>query len=53
MGKNPDIQEKLYEEVSSVLKDGQLADSQLLQKMPYLRGVLKESERSVILSTIS
>ncbi|EDV24787.1 uncharacterized protein TRIADDRAFT_56952 [Trichoplax adhaerens] len=45
LGKNPDIQDKLYHEVSSVLKDGELPDSQTLQKMPYLRGVIKESQR--------
>ncbi|EDV24791.1 uncharacterized protein TRIADDRAFT_25545 [Trichoplax adhaerens] len=45
LGKNPDIQEKLYQEVSSVLKNGQFPDSQSVQKMPYLKGVIKESER--------
>ncbi|EDV24788.1 uncharacterized protein TRIADDRAFT_56953 [Trichoplax adhaerens] len=45
LGKNPDIQDKLYREVSSVLKDGELPDSQAIQKMPYLRGVIKESQR--------
>ncbi|EDV24789.1 uncharacterized protein TRIADDRAFT_25487 [Trichoplax adhaerens] len=45
LGKNPDIQEKLYQEVSGILKDGQFPDSQTVQKMPYLRGVIKESQR--------
>lgn len=49
LGKNQDIQQKLYEEVNSVLKNNELPNSQSLQKMPYLRGVLKESERLVSL----
>ncbi|EDV24792.1 uncharacterized protein TRIADDRAFT_56957 [Trichoplax adhaerens] len=53
LGKNPNIQEKLYKEVSSVLKDGQFPDSHSVQKMPYLRGVIKESQRlyPVLLAT--
>ncbi|EDV25236.1 uncharacterized protein TRIADDRAFT_56978 [Trichoplax adhaerens] len=45
LGKNPDIQENLYQEVKSVIKDRECLDWDSLQKMSYLRGVLKESQR--------
>lgn len=47
LGKNPDIQEKLYQEVKSVIDNGSQFDSAGLQKMPYLRGFIKESQRYI------
>ena len=41
LSRNTDVQEKIYEEITKVLeKDG--VSYEMLQKMPYLRGCLKE-----------
>ncbi|EDV24804.1 uncharacterized protein TRIADDRAFT_56983 [Trichoplax adhaerens] len=45
LGKNPEIQEKLYQEVSNVLKKGEYPDSGAIQKMSYLRALIKETQR--------
>ncbi|EDV24803.1 uncharacterized protein TRIADDRAFT_25150 [Trichoplax adhaerens] len=45
LGKHPDIQEKLYQEVCSVMKKGEHPNSLSVQKMPYLRGLIKECQR--------
>ena len=39
------MQKRLYEEVSSVLKPDELATPATLQKMPFLRGCIKETLR--------
>ncbi len=46
LAKNPDVQDKLYEEVQRQLptKESKL-DKNALDKMPYLRAVVKESLR--------
>ena len=45
LARNPNVQQQLYEEVSSVLKPGERATLENLQKMPLLRGCIKESLR--------
>ena len=45
LGKNPDIQEKLYKEIKNYIDNGGQFDSDGVQKMPYLRGLIKESQR--------
>jgi len=45
LARNPDKQEKLYEEVSSVLQPGEQATPSTLHKMPFLRGCVKETLR--------
>ncbi|XP_078365225.1 cytochrome P450 10-like [Oculina patagonica] len=45
LAKNPDVQRQLYEEVSSVLQPDELATPATLQKMPFLRGCIKETLR--------
>lgn len=47
LGKNPDIQEKLYQEVKSVIDNEGQFDSDGVQRMPYLRGLIKESQRYI------
>ena len=41
----PEAQEKLHKEVTSVLKRGEFASHQTLQKMPFLKGCVKETLR--------
>ena len=45
LARNPDVQKQLYEEVSSVLQPDELATPATLQKMPFLRGCIKETLR--------
>ncbi|EDV25213.1 Cytochrome P450 10 [Trichoplax sp. H2] len=45
LGKHPDIQEKLYNEVSGVLQNSKYPDAESVQNMPYLRGLVKEGQR--------
>lgn len=45
LAKNPDVQERLHEEVTSVLKPGERATASTLQKMHFLRGCIKETLR--------
>ena len=45
LGRNPDIQEKLFQEVRSVIKKAEHPDPASIQNMPYLRGVIKECQR--------
>ncbi|XP_068725389.1 cytochrome P450 10-like [Montipora capricornis] len=45
LARNPDVQKQLRDEVSSVLKPGERATPAALQKMPFLRGCIKETLR--------
>lgn len=45
MSKNQDKQEKLFQEISSVLEKDELPSSKTLTKMPYLKACFKESLR--------
>ena len=45
MAKNPEAQEKLYEEIQSVLGDRTQPTPEDLTKMPYLKGCMMESFR--------
>lgn len=45
LARNPNVQKQLHEEVSSGLKPGERATLENLQKMPLLRGCIKESLR--------
>ena len=45
LGKNLDIQEKLFQEIRSVLKKTEYPDTASIQKMPYLKGLIKECQR--------
>ncbi|KAH0619168.1 hypothetical protein JD844_018909 [Phrynosoma platyrhinos] len=40
---NPDVQAKLFEEIQSVVSDGEDPNAEHLKKMPYLKACLKES----------
>ncbi|CAH1248617.1 CYP27A1 [Branchiostoma lanceolatum] len=45
LAKHPDAQQKLYEEIMAVVPPGQPIDDKVLNKMPYLRAVFKETFR--------
>ena len=45
LAKHQDIQQKLYDQVTSVLGETAEADSESLQNMPYLGRVIKETQR--------
>ncbi|CAH3041019.1 unnamed protein product [Pocillopora meandrina] len=45
LARNPSVQKQLHEEVSAVLQPGELATPTTLQKMPFLRGCVKETLR--------
>ncbi|KAK2559629.1 Cytochrome P450 10 [Acropora cervicornis] len=45
LARNPDVQKQLHDEVRSVLKPGENATPASLQKMPFLRGCVKETLR--------
>ncbi|XP_074616092.1 cytochrome P450 27C1-like isoform X2 [Acropora palmata] len=45
LARNPDVQKQLHDEVTSVLKPGEHATPAALQKMPFLRGCVKETLR--------
>ena len=47
LARNSDVQERLHEEVTSVLKPGERATASTLQKMHFLRGCIKETLRYV------
>ncbi|XP_022257215.1 cytochrome P450 302a1, mitochondrial-like [Limulus polyphemus] len=44
MAKNPDVQERLYQEICQVAPDGEIT-SERLARMPYLKACVKESFR--------
>ncbi|XP_066267323.1 probable cytochrome P450 49a1 [Branchiostoma lanceolatum] len=45
LAKNPEAQEKLYQEIMEVVPAGQPVDDKMLNKMRYLRAVVKETFR--------
>ena len=45
MARNPEVQEKLYTEIKSVLGDRTRPTPEDLAKMPYLKGCMLESFR--------
>lgn len=45
MAKNPDKQDKLHQEIMSVLKQNELPTSGILGNMPYLKACIKETLR--------
>ncbi|XP_066267310.1 cytochrome P450 10-like [Branchiostoma lanceolatum] len=45
LAKNPEAQEKLYQEIMEVVPAGQPVDDKMLNKMHYLRAVVKETHR--------
>ncbi|XP_078680492.1 putative cytochrome P450 CYP44 [Branchiostoma floridae x Branchiostoma belcheri] len=45
LAKNPSAQQKLYEEITEVVPPGQPIDDRVLNKMHYLRAVVKETFR--------
>lgn len=47
LAKNPDVQENLYHEVSTVLGPKEIATPETLRKMHYLKACVKESLRFV------
>ena len=45
MAQNPEAQERLYEEIKSVVGEGHEPTPEDLSKMPYLKGCVLESFR--------
>jgi cytochrome P450 len=45
MAKNPEVQQKAYEEIQEVLKDGQPITGEHINRMTYLKACVKESQR--------
>ncbi|KAI8510675.1 hypothetical protein Bbelb_115910 [Branchiostoma belcheri] len=45
LAKNPEVQEKLYREIAEVVPPGQSIDDKTLNRMHYLRAVVKETFR--------
>ncbi|KAI8499629.1 hypothetical protein Bbelb_226800 [Branchiostoma belcheri] len=45
LAKNPEVQEKLYREITEVVPPGQSIDDKTLNRMRYLRAVVKETFR--------
>ncbi|XP_048741993.1 probable cytochrome P450 CYP44 [Ostrea edulis] len=45
IAKNPEVQQKAYEEVREALKDGQPITGEHINKMTYLKACVKESQR--------
>jgi cytochrome P450 len=45
LAKNPDKQQRLFEELTSVLRGGDIDGSRTLSNLPYLKNVVKESFR--------
>uniref|UniRef100_H0VG30 Cytochrome P450 family 24 subfamily A member 1 n=1 Tax=Cavia porcellus TaxID=10141 RepID=H0VG30_CAVPO len=45
LSRNPQVQQKLLEEIQSVLPENQMPQAEDLKKMPYLKACLKESMR--------
>ena len=42
---NPEVEEKLHAEISSVLGDSKLPTAEDLAAMPYVKGIVKETLR--------
>lgn len=51
LAKNPDVQEQLYEELHTVLKDNE-PTPQALKNLPFLKACVKESQRLCPLATL-
>ena len=45
LAKFPEVQMKLYNEVSSVLSKGQEVTDDILAQLPYLKACVKEAQR--------
>lgn len=45
LARNPNVQQRLYEELSAVLGDGNAVTAEHLSQMPYLKACVKESFR--------
>ncbi|XP_011405662.1 PREDICTED: cytochrome P450 27C1-like isoform X1 [Amphimedon queenslandica] len=45
LSKHPEVQEKAYKQITSVLGDDEKPDGDSLQKMPYLGHLIKETQR--------
>jgi hypothetical protein len=45
LAENPEVQKKLQEEIDDVLKDGEPLDMNTFDKLPYMKAVVKESQR--------
>lgn len=45
LAQNPDVQERLYREVSAVCPGDQLPNSDHIAQMPYLKAVIRETLR--------
>lgn len=45
LAKNPDVQQKAYEEIREVLKDDEPITGEHINRMPYLKACVKESQR--------
>ena len=50
LAKHQDIQQKLYDQVTSVLGETGEADSESLQEIPYLGKIIKETQRYTLFS---
>ena len=50
MANNPDVQDKLREEVQRVVGDDEVVTPQHIQEMHYLRDCIKETQRLAISS---
>lgn len=48
LSKYPEKQEKLYQEIKSVLKEGENPDAMTVHNAPYLRACIKETMRYII-----
>lgn len=47
LAKNPDVQQKAYEEIWEVLKDDEPITGEHINRMPYLKACVKESQRYI------
>jgi cytochrome P450 len=45
LAKNPEVQDRLHKEVTSVLKPGEIATPTTINKMHYLKACIKETLR--------
>lgn len=45
LAKNPEVQQKAYEEIQEVLKDDEPITGEHITRMPYLKACVKESQR--------
>ena len=45
LSKNPKVQEELYKEISSVVKDSTTITAEMLANLPYVKACFKEQQR--------